>query len=131
MAPAAARPPPARPALRGHREDLKHPAPPANPRARAPQAAVAPIHLAAYHGHAACLSALLEHGADTSLTVQGGFSAVHVAAAKSHAGAVRTLLSAGERTPTPAKTCAGPKRRCACVLGAPLAVVIRDGAAWG
>jgi len=58
-----------------------------------------PLHLAAQHGHLACLSALLAAGApvhppaDSAVT-----SAVHAAAAANHLACLQTLLEAGGRS---------------------------------
>lgn len=53
------------------------------------------LHVAASHGHAEMVTALLDHGADPSITTHGGFAPLHYAAEAGHAEVITRLLGGG------------------------------------
>ena len=56
---------------------------------------MAPLHIASEHGHVACVSVLLDHGAEIGVQAVGGASPLHQAAASGRVEVVRLLLRRG------------------------------------
>jgi ankyrin repeat protein len=54
-----------------------------------------PLHLAAYHGHAAVVRPLLERGADLTVVNEDKYTSLHLAAEQGHDGVVQLLLDRG------------------------------------
>ena len=91
--------------------------------------------LAAANGHADCVRALLEAGADVTLSTAEGFTALYAAAANGHTETIGLLLDAGAcaegrgRVPSIALAEAAAEESEAAVVAATAAVVDSEGKA--